>query len=872
MATMIVGGLTIEDLWQKTGFAPNRAQHAAILHVDGPLYLPAGPGSGKTKVLLWRTLNLVVFHGVKPEEVYLSTFTEKAALQLKEGLRTLLGQVTNHTGIPYDLSKMYIGTVHSLCKRLITDRRFYANRHRGRAPMLLDELAQYFSIYKSRAWNDLLSVANLGDDATLKINTLFGGNTSRSRHKAAMSCINLFNRLSEECIDVPWIAQFVENPTQTGVLAMYQRYVQGLNEGSSPKTDFSLLQQKAYEVISSQQAATKVFRHVIVDEYQDTNTIQERIFFRLATGYRNICVVGDDDQALYRFRGATVENFVEFPARCEQYLGVAPRTIPLEINYRSRRNIVSFYTDFMDHCDWQRTGQGTGSYRVQNKNIRAHRKDGAPAVVATTPAKPEDVCEEIATYVLTLIGIGKVTNANQIAFLFPSMKYQGHMTNHVRQMKEALEEVGLKVYAPRAGRFLEVEESTDLFGVYLHIFGKPHRGEIPGYDYRAYHEWLEVAYERGKELLREDRNLAHFVANRRAELETALADYQLLLETVARHGWDRKAAYDIGRMKRALYNTPGLSEKARRSLGSRYFDKIVTVRAEQGNPFGLEYILRRTTSIDWSLVDLFYRVCGFDHFRQMLDLAESGEDEGPICNLGLLTQYLARFMDEYTPIISADYLVDDKFRKIFFGSYLFALFRRGESEYEDADDPFPKGRIPFLTVHQSKGLEFPVVVLGTMRKDDRGAPVVEKLVHPWLARKGEPLDHMSKFDTMRMFYVALSRAKNLVILAHYKGPGQRINSPFKEMLDDQFPRLPEYDLWSVPEADQETNALPRNYSYTGDYLAYQTCARQYMIFHKYGFVAGRSQTMMFGNLVHRTIDDLHQYLISLAGGQTGGQA
>ncbi len=86
-------------MWAAAGFQPNPAQENAIRHVDGPLYLPAGPGSGKTRVLLWRTLNLIVFHQVAPDAIYLSTFTEKAAQQLKEGLRGLLGMATNFTGL-----------------------------------------------------------------------------------------------------------------------------------------------------------------------------------------------------------------------------------------------------------------------------------------------------------------------------------------------------------------------------------------------------------------------------------------------------------------------------------------------------------------------------------------------------------------------------------------------------------------------------------------------------------------------------------------------------------------------------------------------------------------------------------------------------
>lgn len=866
--------LTINNLWQLAKFSPNTEQRAAILHVDGPLYLTAGPGSGKTRVLLWRTLNLLVFHGVRPDEIFLSTFTEKAALQLKQGLQTLLGMVTNINGQPYDLSQMYLGTVHSLCQRILSDRRHFAlDRQRSRPPQLLDELGQYFHLSRNRTWQAILTQAGLGEDAHTSINTIWNI-PSMSKHLAVSNCRAIFNRFSEECIDPHAALSRLENAEvqthfsqhglthqQAGMLLrLYAGYRDSLQFEHVHLTDFSLLQQEAFNVLQQVRGAGNVFKYIIVDEYQDTNTIQERIFFRLAGGSKNFCVVGDDDQALYRFRGATVENFVEFPTRCEQYLAQPPRRISLDTNYRSRKQVVDFYTDFMHRPDWARSN-GQGHYRVVDKNIRAHRMDPAPAVVASTPAKPEFACAEIAGLVRRLLDDGKVENANQIAFLFPSLKYNGEMTGPVKHMKDALEAEGLEVYAPRAGSFLEVDESFDIFGLLIKILGRPSGYEFRGHDYERFMFWSEIAEQTAENLLNNDPRLSQYVTDKRAELEQARADYQSLLAVVERNHWDLNSSYNIATMGRSLHSASGLSEQAKKQIASYALTRLVDERSRQGQPLSLLYVLKRATSIDWNVLDLFYRLCGFEHFKKMFDTAEQNGDEGPVANLGLITQYLARFVEEKVALITADLLVDKVYQTVFF-SYLFALFRLGETELEDAEDPFPKGRIPFLTIHQAKGLEFPVVVLGSLRKDDRGPNKVEVLTRPLMQREsGEPLDRMAGFDILRMFYVALSRAKNLLILAHYKGQGQRINQPFSEMLDTSFPRIASLDLNDIPAAELGDDVLPKAYSFTSDYLQYQKCPRHYMIFRKFGFVPSRSQTMFFGQLVHRTLEDLHHELI-----------
>jgi DNA helicase-2/ATP-dependent DNA helicase PcrA len=863
---MVTGtNISLEKLWNDADFIPNDQQKEAILYIDGPLYLPAGPGSGKTKVLLWRTLNLIVFHDVNPDEIFLSTFTEKAAFQLREGLRTLLGAVTTATNMSFDISNMYVGTVHSLCGRLSSDRRFSSERRRRRAPLLLDEIDQYLYLYNRARWNDLTRRVGFNDGANTYINQYFAAHASESRHEAVMNCIALFNRLSEECLD-PERAKIDADDDLKMLLALYKEYLKSLKEPHPVGTvDFSLLQQHALLAIKAHQEASKIFKYVIIDEYQDTNPIQERLFFELARGHKNICVVGDDDQALYRFRGATVENFVQFPKRCRRELGISPHEIHLTKNYRSRRKIVSFYNQFASSWDWTKKGDGRGqpTFRIK-KTIEATRKDGGPSVIASTPGRPEDVCREIAGLVSQLLDKGIVDDANRIAFLFPSLKSRA-----VKTMIAALEEEGLKVYAPRAGRFLEVLEAIDMFGIFVQIIGRPTRGAFPGRDYRDFHDWLNYIDARGKELVKNEQKLKQYVFDRKKEIENAINDYHLLLDFIAAKKWDLKSEYKIETMKRPLANVPGLSIRARRSLSSSYFDRIVRQRAQDHQqglsdrlPFTLNYIIRRATAMDWSLLDLFYRICGFEHFRAMFDLAEFGHDEGPVTNLGLISQYLERFIEQYTPMITADILTDDHLNRLFFGSYLFALFRRGESEYEDVEDPFPKGRVPFITIHQAKGLEFPVVVLGNATWRAHDVRRIEQIVRPLTHRDGEPLERMDGFDTIRMFYVALSRARDLLVIADYRGQGYSRKEPFASMLDGALPRIPNFEVTSVPKSDVQDIDLPRNYSYTSDYLFYLKCPRQYMIFRKYGFVESRSTTMFFGSLVHQTLADLHEHLIS----------
>ena len=146
-------------------------------------------------------------------------------------------------------------------------------------------------------------------------------------------------------------------------------------------------------------------------------------------------------------------------------------------------------------------------------------------------------------------------------------------------------------------------------------------------------------------------------------------------------------------MPAALASAPGLADRAKRSLTNDHFARFARDRIRGGKPFTVGYAVTRATSLDWNVLDFFYQIAGFPHFKAMFDRAETcPPDEGPVCNLSLTSQYLARFLDHYSFPISGESLGSGQYLNTF-ANFLYVLFRRGESEYENAEDPFPKGRI-----------------------------------------------------------------------------------------------------------------------------------------------------------------------------------
>ena len=321
----------------KTGIQVNNEQKAVIAHEDGPLWVIAGPGSGKSEVLVLRTLKLVCIDEVPPKSIILTTFTEKAARNIQDRLaiyKNYLDQIDEHSLRKIDLSEVRVGTLHSLCNGIMHEYRYmeYQNYR------LLDAIEQSLFVYEhsdlSKSQQEHLPLWQEFDLLTERYNQAAGTGWNRSsdypphRWIRVNAAVTLFNRIVEDRVNVP---QMQAEGGNWEILAnAYKQYRDSLEEHKA--CDFAHLQLKFLEFLDSPSGSRFIqgenssdhpgINHVLVDEYQDTNPIQENIYLKLTQrSPHNLCVVGDDDQALYRFRGGTVECMVNFDRACQSAWG-----------------------------------------------------------------------------------------------------------------------------------------------------------------------------------------------------------------------------------------------------------------------------------------------------------------------------------------------------------------------------------------------------------------------------------------------------------------------------------------------------------------------------------------------------------------------
>lgn len=283
----------------------NTMQKEAVLHTEGPLLILAGAGSGKTRVLTHRIAHLVKDKEIEPWNILAITFTNKAAKEMKERIENLIGEEKTQN--------MWISTFHSMCVRIL------------RKDIQLLGYDRWFTIYDTTDQKALIKqiIKNLDyNEKNFPVGTVLGEISSQKNEAITPE---EYTKMAGEDFRLSRIAK---------IYTMYQKQLKENNA-----LDFDDLLMKTYELFKKHSEVLefyqKKFKYIHVDEYQDTNTVQYYLVQLLAGDHQNLCVVGDDDQSIYGWRGANIRNILDFERDF-----IKARAIKLEQNYRSTQNIL----------------------------------------------------------------------------------------------------------------------------------------------------------------------------------------------------------------------------------------------------------------------------------------------------------------------------------------------------------------------------------------------------------------------------------------------------------------------------------------------------------------------------------------------------
>lgn len=753
----------------------NEQQKQAILNINGPLLIIAGPGTGKTFTLVKRAVYLIVEKKVKPEEIMIATFTEKAA-------KEIITRISNELivlGIDININEMYIGTFHSICLRIIKENLEYTRLKKNYR--LLDQFEQQYIIFQNiYQFRQIENYDSIFDKPM--------GTWKQSGQLA-----HYFSVIAEELVD----NNLLINDARENIRALgktFKLYNEILEEENL--LDFSEIQIEVLNLLKNnddilQQLKQKI-KYIMVDEYQDTNYVQEQLIFMIANKEKNICVVGDDDQGLYRFRGATIRNILEYPNKFDD---IKCKSIYLTKNYRSQKDIIDFYNNWMTEDTASQFNFNWNQFRFKKKiESGLDNTIKSPSVVRVGGEDFYDEWDnEILKFIRKLKNENRIKDYNQIAFLFRSVKNE-----HVTQLAEFLEENGVRVYSPRSDMFFKRQEIK--FAIVAIMLTFP-----------------------------------NYIANLNEDKFDFIS----------------------------------------KELSNYYIQSITTFMNylnDSNNTELIKWIKQKATkhtywseNTDYGFSGLMYELFQFEPFKSILntDLNTGVIDTRPSHNLAMLSNIIVKY--EY--LHRLDVLTSNnvgKHTERFFNMYLRFLYEGGINEFEDESEYAPSGCVSFLTIHQSKGMEFPIVIVGSLngipRSDNN--QIISILESEFYHRKAfEPKELIKYFDFWRVYYTAFSRAQNLLVLTcrEKTGRGAEPSKYFRSI----YEKLPYYDDSAVDLNEfnfKEVKAinLKESYSFTSHILLYENCSLQYKFYKELGFTPVRVGATIFGSLVHQTIEDIHR--------------
>jgi DNA helicase II / ATP-dependent DNA helicase PcrA len=687
-------------------------------------WILAGPGTGKTETMVLRTLRLLLVEGVRPEAIVLTTFTERAAAELLQRLSEYLKYFIRSPLFPNinppDISRMWLGTLHSLAMKIMGE------FQRNSPTLISEEEAMMLFMRSVNFWenqnplNNSLYLDLTGKDMKKEFNP--------KPIKWAKNFRSAINRIIEDDL----VINAMKNNTPLGGVALWSvrnngpRLIEMLEQyqtGLKGRFDFTLLQAGFLDFLNNSEAlpftkgvpgneARPGVEHVIVDEYQDSNPIQERIYFTLAKqSNATLTVVGDDDQSLYRFRGANPDALVQFDKQCSVYGFPSPAKIELLENRRSHKSIVTSLNSYIDQCN-SRAGFGLARSPKSALNAQSSlRGDHTPILKLIAP-NHEQLATQVADLLGDLLSDGTLSYPGQVALLARSTKDRGIADFH--KWNKAFSGQSILLNNPGAKDLHRAPILQELLGSILLL--------VDDIQFNSQFKQLESYRKKASKLLNTNKKFNDWFSGVKPNF----------VHPVNSKRWDREISL-LGLTNIVL----GQDVFKSRINDSAYDRWIVGWLLKQinafDNIFGGHFTRGKIPQVDGTYwTQTRWQSNGF-----------TGKPRGVDPN------YINRLYTYLGPLIQSG----------------------GHDTPTDDVVNLPLDCVNALTVHQSKGLSFPVVLVdwrGVGSPNPGPSHLQETLFQPFSPRnhslKLPPPEERVVHDEIRKLFVALSRAEYAVVL------------------------------------------------------------------------------------------------------------
>lgn len=757
----------------KRDISSNHDQQEAILSkANEGLFIVAGPGSGKTTVIVLKILKYIFVDDIKPNEILATTFTKKAADELYSRILGWGDEIKNYlidnAGDDFDLliainridfNQLTIGTTDSIAQELLR-----VHKEPGtNQEVVIEEFVAKFAMVKILLKDNRYLDENL--QGYLKSFTT----KDKLKEASQMSEILLQfkNRMYFDQIDFD---EFYANVGEGGgariALDCIKEYEEELK--SRNIIDFTMLESKFLDSIRS--GKMDIFlddlKIILIDEYQDTNLIQEEIYFTMAQSAiangGSISVVGDDDQSLYRFRGATVDLFTNFKSRVREKLGIDVREINLRTNYRSSRNIINHCNQFVEL---------DGEYQH-----------------ARVEDKPKIIAPDLEKYNMPILGLFRNNLqmlSKDLAKLVSDLINNGETTLKVNRVID--DEYFKRLERCRTPEELKqlkkdsAEKARDIDNISI----KLDEEEGSASD-------MALLTFSPKEMKSGNHTLNGHLRNQLKRLRKPI-------EVFNPRGRDlqeiKEVAIFCGLMLECIDPESKIqnSDKQIPNLGKRNMQRwryeareYIKLNPEPHNPFDLN-----TFIIDWqrrnprgyekwpnraNLMELAYKLVTWLDFLQ--------EDAEGVVYLEAITQSITQtgFFNKYSANIMFTSPEEEKASILEAIWNIFLPIATGDVAIDEALlETLPSNRLNIMSIHQSKGLEFPMVIVDVgskfknndvrtqnlrFPKKEPGYTVMEESIRKYSELGEDERSEKDKsFDDLtRLYFVAFSRAEHILIL------------------------------------------------------------------------------------------------------------